>query len=57
MDAGVSYRMTVGIFRGTVGASVMNLYDARNILYYDRNTGKTAYMIPFLPTASFTLEF
>ena len=57
MDAGVSYRITVGMFRGTVGASVINIYSAKNILYYDRNTGKTAYMTPFLPTASFTLEF
>ena len=57
MDAGVSYRITVGMFRGTVGASVINLYNAKNILYFDRNTGKTTYMIPFLPTASFTLEF
>ncbi len=57
MDAGVSYRITVGMFRGTVGVSIINLYDAKNILYYNRNTGKTAYMTPFLPTASFTLEF
>jgi hypothetical protein len=57
MDAGVSYKITVGMFRGTVGASVINLYDAKNILYFNRNTGRTAYMTPFLPTASFTLEF
>jgi hypothetical protein len=57
MDAGVSYRITAGRFAGTVGASVINVYDAKNILYYDRSTGKTTYMTPFLPTASFTLEF
>jgi hypothetical protein len=57
MDAGLYYKITVGMFRGTVGASVINLYNAKNILYYDRTTGKTAYMTPFLPTASFTLEF
>jgi hypothetical protein len=57
MDAGVTYKVTAGRFRGTVGASVINLYDAKNILYFDRNTGKITYMTPFLPTASFTLEF
>jgi hypothetical protein len=57
MDVGAFYRITVGMFRGTVGASVINLSDTKNILYFNRNTGKTAYMTPFLPTASFTLEF
>ncbi|HTY60340.1 MAG TPA: hypothetical protein VMF59_16070, partial [Bacteroidota bacterium] len=57
MDAGVAYRVTAGMFRGTVGVSVINIYDAKNILYFNRKTGKTAYMTPFLPTASLTLEF
>jgi hypothetical protein len=57
MDAGLSYKITVGMFRGTVGVSVINLYDAKNILFFDRNSGKTTYMTPFLPTASLTLEF
>ena len=57
MDAGLNYRITVGMFRGTVGLSVINLYNQKNILYYNRTTGETAYMTPFLPTASFTLEF
>ena len=56
MDAGVTYRLAVGTFRGTLGVSVINLYNAKNILYYDRTTGKTQYMIPFFPTASLTVE-
>jgi outer membrane cobalamin receptor len=57
LDAGITYRISFGGFRGTVGASVINLSDQKNILYYDRNTGKTDYMIPFYPTASLSLEF
>jgi len=56
-DAGVMYRIGFGRFRGTVGISVINVTDQKNILYYDRTTGKTYYMIPFFPTASFSLEF
>ena len=51
------YRIAFGRFRGTVGISVINVTDQKNILYYDRTTGKTYYMIPFFPTASFSLEF
>ncbi len=56
-DAGLTYTLSVGTFRGTIGASLINLTDQKNILYYDRNTGKTDYMIPFFPTASLSLEF
>ena len=57
LDAGVTYKISLGSLRGTVGASVINLSNQKNILYYDRNTGKTDYMIPFFPTASLSLEF
>jgi hypothetical protein len=57
MDAGVTYRFTVGNVRGTTGMSLMNVFDTKNILYYDRKTGNTDYMIGFFPSASLTLEF
>jgi hypothetical protein len=57
MDAGLMYYLTVGTLRGTLGVNVINVYDAKNILYYDRMTGKTEYMIPFFPTASLSVEF
>ena len=55
-DAGITYRIALGVGRGTVGLSVINLTDHKNILYYDRNTGKADYMIPFYPTASLSVE-
>jgi outer membrane cobalamin receptor len=56
-DAGITYRVAFDNIRGNVGISLINLSDHKNILYYDRATGKTDYMIPFFPTASFSLDF
>ncbi len=58
LDLGVNYRLTPSDrLKVTFGASVINLYDQKNILYFDRQTGKTDYMIPFFPTASLSVEF
>lgn len=57
VDAGITYTIPLGPFRAIFGASVVNLSDAKNILFYDRTTGRTQYMTPFFPTASFTLEY
>jgi outer membrane cobalamin receptor len=57
VDAGLTYKIGFWMFRGTAGVSVINIADHKNILYYDRKTGKTDYMIPFFPTASLSLEF
>jgi len=57
VDAGITYRQAVGMFRASAGLSIINLTDTKNILFYDRASGKTDYMIPFFPTASLTLEF
>lgn len=57
LDGSITYRLSLGGMRGALGVSVMNLYNAKNILYYDRGTQKTVYMIPFFPTASLTVEF
>ncbi len=58
LDAGIEYRLALSE-RVTVniGASVINLYNQKNILYYDRKTGATDYMIPFFPTVSAAVEF
>ncbi|HTO92753.1 MAG TPA: TonB-dependent receptor [Bacteroidota bacterium] len=57
IDGGISYRQAIGMFRATAGLSIINLTNTKNILYYDRASGKTDYMIPLFPTASLTLEF
>ena len=57
LDAGITYSLLVGPFKGNLGLSVINIYDQKNILYFDRLTGRTDYMIPFFPTASLSVEF
>ena len=57
LDAGLACRFTLPGVRGSAGVNVLNLLDSRNILYYDRVTGKTDYMIPFFPSAFITAEF
>jgi hypothetical protein len=57
LDAGISYRLTLSAVRGTIGVNLVNALDARNILYYDRVTGKTEYMMPFFPSAFISAEF
>jgi hypothetical protein len=57
LDAGLAFRFTLQGVRGTAGVNVLNVLDARNILFYDRVTGKTDYMMPFFPSAFITAEF
>jgi hypothetical protein len=57
LDGSVNYRLIFGGMKTTLGISVINVYNAKNILYYDRTTGKTDYMTPFFPSASLSVEF
>ncbi len=40
----------------TAGLSVLNLYDRKNIFYFDRDTGKEVYMLRILPSVSLKVE-
>jgi hypothetical protein len=57
LDASASYRFTVRSLKARVGIHVLNLYGARNILSYDRKTGRRVDMIPFFPSATLAVEF
>lgn len=57
LDAGVAFRFGLLRMRGTAGVNVLNVLNVQNILYYDRVTGKTDYMMPFFPSAFITAEF
>jgi hypothetical protein len=35
---------------------VLNVYDRKNIFYFDRKTGKQVNMLPILPTATLKVE-
>ena len=57
LDLGFRYRFDILCFRGKAGISIINVYDRQNILYFNRTSGQQVNMIPFLPTATFELEY
>ena len=57
LDISVTKKFHVGFADITVGASVVNAYDRKNIYYFDKDTGEKVYMLPILPSASVKVEF
>lgn len=57
LDGSITYRFTLGPVKGTVGMHVVNLYDHRNIFYFDRKTGQRVDMLPFFPSATLNVEY
>ncbi|MBI4419064.1 MAG: TonB-dependent receptor [Ignavibacteriales bacterium] len=57
LDVSLSYRFLVGPLRGTAGVHVINLYDRRNLFYFDRKTGGRINMLSFFPSATLSLEY
>jgi hypothetical protein len=57
LDASASYRFTIQPFTGSAGVSIINVYNHKNIFYFDRKTGEQTYMLPFFPTANLTIDF
>jgi hypothetical protein len=57
LDASADYRFALSRFKGAVGLSIVNVYNHKNIFYFDRKTGQQVDMLPFFPTATLTLEF
>lgn len=57
LDIGATYNFALGPLRAEVGAHILNLYDSRNVFFFDRNTGQRVDMLPFFPSATFTLEY
>ncbi len=57
LDLSLAYRFGIGPARATAGINIINVYDRKNILYFDRQTGQQTNMLPFFPTASLTVEY
>ena len=57
LDLGITKRFNVDPLTVTLEGSVVNVYDRKNIFYYDRDTGKRTDMLPFLPSASVKVEW
>lgn len=57
LDLNIGYRFAMAGLRGSVGLNVINVYDKKNILYFDRSTGQQVNMLPFFPSATLNLEY
>ena len=56
LDLSISKEFSLFFMRMTFEANLINVYDRKNIFYFDRNTGKRVNMLPFLPTVSLRVD-
>lgn len=57
LDLTATYALSFGPVRGNAGISLVNVYDSKNTLYYDRKTLQRITMLPFLPSVFVKAEF
>lgn len=57
LDGSVAYRIHLAGIGGSVGVQVANIYNRKNILYFDRKTGQRINTLPFFPSAALNVEF
>jgi len=57
LDLSTSYRLQLDRFRVSVGGSIVNVYDRRNVFYIDRRTGRRVNSLSIFPSATLTVEY
>jgi hypothetical protein len=57
MDISIVYTFRVIGLDVNVGADFLNVYDNKNIFYFDRRTGQRVNMISFYPSATLTIAY
>jgi len=56
LDLSLSKKFIFGPLKIDIDFSILNVYDRKNIFYYERDTGEIVNMLPFLPTATVQVE-
>jgi len=56
LDINFSKKFEIGSYKFKVDLSILNVYDRKNIFYFERDTGKRVNMLPFLPSATIEME-
>jgi hypothetical protein len=56
LDLTVTKKTTIFFMDTEISASIINIYDRKNIFYYKRDTGEKVYMLSFLPTLTLKVE-
>jgi len=57
LDLSAGRRFRIEPFAFTLGASIINVYDRKNIYYFDRDTGEVTYMLPFTPSVTLKVQW
>lgn len=56
MDVSVMYRFSTSVLKGRAGVTIVNLYNRKNVFYFDRTTGRRVNTLPFFPSANIEVE-
>ncbi|MBI3123805.1 MAG: TonB-dependent receptor [Ignavibacteriales bacterium] len=56
LDITLSKKFDLGFAKVTLDASIINVYDRKNIFYFKRENGERVNMLPFLPTATIKVK-
>jgi hypothetical protein len=57
LDINLAYSLSVLGFDITAGVDFLNVYDNKNIFYFDRKTGARVNMLAFFPSAALTISY
>ena len=57
LDGSITYRVRFAGIGGSVGVQAANIYNRKNLLYFDRKTGQRINTLPFFPSATINVEF
>ncbi len=57
LDLSASKAFEFDLLRVVTELSVLNVYNRKNMFYFDRTTGEIIYMLPVLPTLTVRVEF
>ena len=55
LDLSVRYRVSIKSLSAEVGGSIVNVYNRKNIFYFERQTGKRVDMLPLFPSVYMSL--
>ena len=56
LDLSLSKKFKLYFMDLSFSASIINVYNRKNLFYFDRDTGQRVNMLPFLPTASLRID-
>jgi len=56
LDLSLTKRLDLSLLKMELGVSAINVYDRKNIFYFNRNTGEVVNMLPFLLTGTIKIE-